>query len=472
MSETELALVREAVAVRMESISDDHVAQLLAHDYRPREHRIGRWPTVGAVAATAGLTAGILVAALSTGATSAFAGWTPVPAPATPAAVVQARTTCADVPAADVVASEARGPYTAIVYTRNGKPWQCVVKGGHVLLNKGTEYPLKIVIRPAAGKVSLPAFNHTATGRAGRLVTRLSPRLQHLLRQTEIPTEQFQKARTQLFAAETGASSLAAASGYVGSGVTSVTFVLRDGLHVKATVGNRWYLAWWPGSDAPSAHYPVTMLVTTQAGTTKAQFKIPPFDRPAVLANYYQPTLCSGCGPRTPTPIVPGVAPIITRSYSIFRKPPTPLRRLPLWLQRVVKKIPDRPIVEFSPQLGLELSQTRVVLVNHDHAIILVPGREGLCTMVADPGGGGGSCQPKRGIGRAIDGEFSSESGPSAPYGSEASGVVPDGFSHVIVHLISGQTRAIPVHDNVFRGIFKQPAASISARNAAGRVIH
>jgi hypothetical protein len=472
LSERDESLVREAVTARMETVSDERLAQLLAHHYHPRQYRIGRWPTVGAVAATLGMTAGILVAALSTGASSAFAGWTPVPAAASPAAVAQARATCADVPAAAVVASETRGPYTAIVYTRNGNPWQCVVKGGQTLLNKGTEYPLKIVVRPTTGRVSLPMFNHTAKGLAGRQATLLSPRLQHLLRQSPTPLGQIQRVEKQLFAAETGTSSLAAASGYVGSGVTGVTFVLRDGLHVKATVGNGWYLAWWPGSSRPSAHYPVTVLVTTKTGTAAAQFTIPPFDRPAALANYYRPTLCRGCGPRTPIPIVPGVAAVITRSYQLFRTPPTPVRRLPLWLQPVIRKLAERPVVAANPQLGLDLSQTRVVLVNRDHAVILVPGREGLCTMVADPGGGGGSCEPKHAIGRSIDGEFGSESGPNMPYGSDASGVVPDGFSHVVVHLASGQTRAVPVHDNAFRGIFKQPVTGVSARNAAGKVIH
>lgn len=472
MTDTELAMVREAITARMQTVSDDRLALLLAHDYQPRQHRIRRWPTVGAVAATLGMTAGILVAALSTGASSAFAGWTPVPAPATPAAVASARATCTDVPAAEVVASETRGPYTAIVYTRDGNPWQCVVKGGQTLLNKGTEYPLKIVIRPAAGKVSLPLFNHTATGSAGRKVTVLGHRLQRLRRQTPTPVRQSQKVEKQLFADETGPSSLAAASGYVGNGVTGVTFVLRDGLHVKATVGNSWYLAWWPGSSRPSAHYPVAMLVTTRSGTTKAQFEIPPFNRPAVLGDYYRPRPCVGCGARTPIQIVPGVAAVITRSYGIFRSPPTPARRLPQWLQPVIKKLAERPTVGFSPQLGLELSQTRVVLLNHNHAVILVPGREGLCTIVSDPGGGGGSCQPKQAIGRSITGEFGSESGPHMPFTSEAAGVVPDGFSHVVVHFASGETRAVPVHDNAFRGIFKQAVTGVSARNAAGKVIH
>jgi hypothetical protein len=469
MTDTEPALVRQAVAARMESVSDDRVAELLAYDFHPSQHRIGRWPTVGAVAATTGLTAGILVAALSTGATSAFAGWTAVPESAPPAAIARARATCNGVPAAAVVASEARGPYTAIVYTRDDSPWQCVVKGGQTLLNKSTEYPLNIVIRPAAGKVSLPAFNHTAKGLAGRAVRQLDPQLRYLLRRTPTPTGRIQQVEKRLFAAETGPSSLAAASGYVGSGVTGVTFVLRDGLHVKATVGNSWYLAWWPGSSRPSAHYPAAMLVTTPSGTKRAEFRLPLVDRPVVLGDYYQPGLCAGCGPPTLISITPGVAPIITRSYKIFRDPPTPLRRLPPWLQPVIKKLADRPILAFNPQLGIKLSETRVVLLNNDHAVILVPGREGLCTMTADPGGGGGSCEPKHAVGRSITGEISSESGE---YASEASGVVPDGFNEVIVHFTSGQTRTIPVHDNVFRGIFKQQVTGLSARNAAGTVIH
>ncbi len=37
--------------------------------------------------------------------------------------------------------------------------------------------------------------------------------------------------------------------GPIGAGVTSVTIKRSDGSSAQATVLNRWYLAWWPGTE-------------------------------------------------------------------------------------------------------------------------------------------------------------------------------------------------------------------------------
>jgi hypothetical protein len=41
--------------------------------------------------------------------------------------------------------------------------------------------------------------------------------------------------------------------GRVGSGASSVTFLLSDGSHVAASIENGWFLAWWPGSQTTVA---------------------------------------------------------------------------------------------------------------------------------------------------------------------------------------------------------------------------
>jgi hypothetical protein len=457
MTDTEqLAMVREAVTARMETVSDDRLALLLAHDYHPREHRIRRWPTVGAFVATLGITAGILVAALSTGATSAFAGWTPVPQQATVAAIAKARGACNQVPAGNVVASESRGPYTAIVYTRDGNPWQCVSEGTKTLLNKTTAYPLNVVVKPGAGKVSLPMFNHTARGRAATRVGMLNRQLMRASDQAQI-----KKLVLQIFATETSAEGLTAASGYLGSGVTAVTFVLHDGTHVKATVGAGWYLAWWPGSNRPYAKYPAEILITTATGTHRAPYS------QRFLRRYYRPCWRSCIG-RPVTEIDAGVATAIIRNFGLFRREPTKATNVDQLPKRLRNELgfPER----VRSQFGLDESQARVVWFGRNHGVLAIPGREGLCDIQIPDGGGG--CEPLMEVGHGINGEMGSGVEPDGRYHAWVEGLVPDGFTKVTVRLASGRTTTLRVRDNAYLGTFSQRAEGVSARNAAGRVIH
>ncbi len=59
-------------------------------------------------------------------------------------------------------------------------------------------------------------------------------------------------------------------SGEVGSGVSAVTLVLRDGQRVTPTVANGWLLAWWPTREPA-----VAAEVTTPHGTTTQQIYNP-----------------------------------------------------------------------------------------------------------------------------------------------------------------------------------------------------
>jgi hypothetical protein len=72
-----------------------------------------------------------------------------------------------------------------------------------------------------------------------------------------------------------GAYSLA--EGRTGADVTGVTLTLDDGSTVQATVGNGWFVAWWPGS-----HVVKSAELATSSGTTTQTFDNPPVpSRPA-----------------------------------------------------------------------------------------------------------------------------------------------------------------------------------------------
>ena len=64
---------------------------------------------------------------------------------------------------------------------------------------------------------------------------------------------------------------LTLADGRIGPGVTAVTIQLSDGTSVQATVGNGWYLAWWPGNVSATE-----AQVTTASGTNDVTYPASP----------------------------------------------------------------------------------------------------------------------------------------------------------------------------------------------------
>ena len=82
---------------------------------------------IGATAVAASAAAAVVV--VSAGPASAFAGWTATPASVSGTALAQARKVCGDVPATDVLTSESRGPFVAIVFEQKDAPWQCITRG-------------------------------------------------------------------------------------------------------------------------------------------------------------------------------------------------------------------------------------------------------------------------------------------------------------------------------------------------------
>ena len=66
-------------------------------------------------------------------------------------------------------------------------------------------------------------------------------------------------------ATDRGGDVYSLAEGRTGSDVTGVTLTLDDGSGVQATVGNGWFIAWWPGShDIKSAQLTTPSGVITQ----------------------------------------------------------------------------------------------------------------------------------------------------------------------------------------------------------------
>ena len=57
------------------------------------------------------------------------------------------------------------------------------------------------------------------------------------------------------------------AEGRTGAGISGVTLTLDDGTNVQATVGNGWFIAWWP-----SSHLLKSAQLTTPNGVTTQTF--------------------------------------------------------------------------------------------------------------------------------------------------------------------------------------------------------
>lgn len=56
--------------------------------------------------------------------------------------------------------------------------------------------------------------------------------------------------------------------GHVGRSVTGLTFTLKDGTHVQASVEKGWFLVWWPG---PQGALVGERVITVVHGTASTQ---------------------------------------------------------------------------------------------------------------------------------------------------------------------------------------------------------
>ena len=258
------------------------LTRIRAHSRSPgRQRRF--WAAAGFGSA---LTGGVLAAIvlLTSGASVAYAGWTPVPTPATHSQVVAAATDCdndagTNGPAAlfvgHPVLAETRGRYTSLISITHGHVYACLY--GH------------------EGKLSANVYNDLGLTRVAPMANKLSARYRIWGGGGVVP-RQFQHAKPlpkgtsvhHMTRAERAAAMLRAAGdgygfytlGQAGVAVTAITFRFAHGDTVDATVQNGWYFAWWPWFTDPTS-----VQVTTPSGTAtspmRADDHLSPLPRPA-----------------------------------------------------------------------------------------------------------------------------------------------------------------------------------------------
>jgi hypothetical protein len=254
---------------------------LTAHERRSphdfswlRRHR-RVWALAGTAgsAVAAGVTAVVLL--LSSGATPAYAGWSPTPTAAEQAAVLTARKTCSansilrnggrSLPAP--VLTEARGRYVALVAVEHGQATSCVTDGP----GESSESALKTIRAPAAGRLSAPImYGSSAPGFPGARPDHWTPWMKQELKWELELMRPLIKGHPRLRAryVETARQRVlrqghvAVTFGRAGVGVSRVIFDVSGGHKVQATVEHGWYFAWWPWTE-----WATTAQVTNRSGT-------------------------------------------------------------------------------------------------------------------------------------------------------------------------------------------------------------
>lgn len=455
----------------------------------PRRGWIRRWPALSAGALALAAAAGAVIALLSTGATVAFAGWSATPVAPTPSALATARAACGNVPDADVLAAEARGPYTAIAFTRAGKPWQCVVKDSHVVVNLSTRYPVDVYATVPAGKVMLPVITQKTFGSATVRERVLNDHYQSLSPGNPGPSNQYIKRANALLdeisATMSGPGSLSAVIGAAGSGVRAVTFILADGDRVDATVEHGWYVAWWPGASKPGGATAVRVAVTTLSGTGSSPMPV----TPKLDVSYQIPA--KGCVPGdrcsvfVPLELTPAIAQSLMTHYSMFRDTAPPrLSSEPMAVRRMIQRFASTGRFRGDPGIesmqmrtgmdfGLDAAQARSLDLGNHITFWLIPGSEGTCQLKVDAGGtGGGGCGSVSSLlrhGAIVENLSAASAQGTIRY--HLGGFVPDGNPTITVRLDSGAARTVPVKHNAFTASFPVQPKSVTFRDAAGKTV-
>jgi hypothetical protein len=418
MSEPIEEELRIAFAAKVDSVSPAVGQRLRAVTYSPRRGRPVLLARIGALGTSLAAAVVAAVLLLSSGTTAAFAGWTAVPATPSAAATKAARAACGLVTSREVLASDQRGPYTAIVYERGGEPTECITKGREVLLHQATTYPPRMFASPGAGNVTLPAPNS------------------QWWRQDRVT----------------------AVSGTLGPGVTGITLRLTDGRQVRATVGHGWYLAWWPGSDIHPV-YPTSIEVRTATGTHRAPYSA------AELRELF--VVCGLDGQCFKfmrryggfISLTPGVPSVLIKHFKLLRTvPPVPPGSVP-------RDLLSRQEVE---AMGLDLAQTRIVKFGHRGSILVVPGTAALCLARVVKNGGVSACQKTSIAWRHGTIDSGSGGGPNdGDITYNVIAVVPDGYRSVAVHLSNGKTIVIRVKENVAFRTFKVLPTRLTLKKTA-----
>jgi hypothetical protein len=225
--------LRTALRARASLVPDASVVRLTAIDYHPRRSRL-RPPVALGATATAGAAAGVaaLLISLGTGASSAFAGWTAKPTAPAPGQLRAAGVACeasqSPVSGLPLKLADTRGPYTFAIYADSETSATCI--DGPTFVAASTSAS-SIPVSVPDGQILFSSAHRT--DRAGQAFS-------------------FSDGRT-------------------GAGVTGVTLLLDNGTTVQATVGNGWFVAWWPGGNQVKS-----AQITTPAGVKTQTFNFPP----------------------------------------------------------------------------------------------------------------------------------------------------------------------------------------------------
>ena len=200
---------------------------LLGADYHPRTR--GLRPRVAISGGLATIAAGALAAVLllASGASNAFAGWTPQPTAASGAQLTAANAYCAQhmpTPGLPLQLTDTRGPFTFAVYANDTSNDFCIT--GPSFINASGFQTSTPVTVPVATLFLWAEHTTTHGGQSyGFVIAR------------------------------------------AGRDVRAAKLTLEDGTAVTATVRHGWAVAWWPGT-----HQVTRAQLTTSMGTQTQPF--------------------------------------------------------------------------------------------------------------------------------------------------------------------------------------------------------
>jgi hypothetical protein len=238
----------------------------------PRRPR--RWWAAAAgfsSAVTAGAVTAILL--LSSGASVAYAGWTPVPTTATHKQILAAASDCdntagtngsAELFVSHPVLAETRGRYTSMISITHGHVYVCLY--GHEPKVSANVYNDVGLTRaaPAADKLSARYRSWGGGGVIPRPFQHGKPPLPKGTSPRHMTQAEMEASRLQAEGAGYGLYAL----GQAGDAVKAVKFRFADGKSIDATVQNGWYFAWWPWFTDPTS-----VQVTTRSAIATSPMK-------------------------------------------------------------------------------------------------------------------------------------------------------------------------------------------------------
>lgn len=236
--------LRAALRERASLVPGASVERLTGHDYHPRHTRVGPPIAIGATAtAAAAAGAATLVISLGAGTTNAFAGWTPKPTQPAPGQLQAAQATCesgrSPIAGLPLKLADTRGPFTFSVYADSQSSAACI---------KGPSFTA-VTTSMSSAPVSVPGGQIVLSSGQGR--------------------------GPGGGPAPRAGNAYSFADGRTGAGVSGVTLVLDDGTTVQATVGNGWFVAWWPG-DLVAKSAQLTTPAGVKSETLNTSPQLPP----------------------------------------------------------------------------------------------------------------------------------------------------------------------------------------------------